>query len=808
MIRKLLFFLVFIPFFANAQNIQSIKGFVKNELNEPIQEVKVLIQGTKTFVYSDIKGFYELKVKPGYYVVSFTSLGFLTSNIEVKLVANQNFNLSITLKRDLRSLEEVIVQDQLSRNQGMIRIDPKIISQNPNVSQNFEAILKQLPGVSTNNELSSQYSVRGGNFDENLIYINDIEIYKPYLVRNGQQEGLSLINPDLVGNVKFSAGGVSPKYGDKLSSGLDVQYKNTDSVKYTAGIGTNGMSATGFFAYKKLSGAVGFRNKQNKFILNAQPVQGSYNPQFYDFQALLNYKLSAKTNISFLGIYNSSKFGLVPESRETQFGTFNELLRLKVNYEGQEQDEYNNLVSSFTLHHEFNKKLDFKWINSVFFITEKENFDILGSYIFDEIENDFANSNFGKVKANRGIGAYQNYGRNELQADVYSSEVKVNYTTEKSFWETGFRFQYDQIADQLKEFQMIDSAGFSIPNNYSNFILSQSVEANNKVNTIRYTAFIQNTADINSKLSYTGGIRFNYNNFTNEFLVSPRVVFAFKPNVKKDVIYKFATGLYVQPPFYREERNFDGTLNFNVKSQKSLHFVLSSDSQFEGLGTKLKFTTEAYFKYLYNITPYNIENLRVRYYANEQAKGYATGIDFRINGEFIKDLESSFRLSIMKTAEDIQNDSYVMKNEDGSTQTIYPGYLKRPTDQRVNFSAFFQDKLFRSPTYKVHLNLLFGSRLPTSPPSIDRSLQKFSIPAYKRLDIGFSKDILDPESDRIPKLLDRYFKSIIVYAEVFNLLNINNTVSYLWITDVNNFQFAIPNYLTARQLNVRLIIKF
>lgn len=808
MIKKLLFLFLLFPFLTHAQTSQCIKGIVNNELNMPQADVRVAIQGTKIFAITKLNGAYEIKLKPGNYVVTFSSLGFITSNVEVKLIADKDFNLSITLNRDLQNLEQVIVKDQIGRNQGMIRIDPKIVSQNPNVSQNFEAILKQLPGVSTNNELSSQYSVRGGNFDENLIYINDVEIYKPYLVRNGQQEGLSLINPDLVGNVKFSAGGFAPRYGDKLSSVLDVQYKNTDSVKYTAGVGTNGLSATSFFSYKNINGAIGFRNKQNKFILNSQPVEGSYNPQFYDFQALLNFKLSKKTSLSFLGIYNSSKFGLVPESRETQFGTFNELLRLRVNYEGQEKDEYNNLVSSVTLNAEINNKLNFKWVNSVFFMTEKENFDILGSYIFDEIENDFANNNFGKVRANRGIGAYQNFGRNELKADIYASEFKINYATKKSYWEAGFRFQYDKITDNLKEFELIDSAGFSIPNNFSNFVLSQSVEAANQVNTIRYTGYIQNSADISKKLSYTGGLRFNYNNFTKEFNPSPRIVFAYRPNFAKDIIYKFATGLYVQPPFYRESRNFDGSINTQVKSQKSLHFVLSSDYQFKGLGTQLKFTTEAYFKYLYNLTPYNIENLRVRYYANQQSKGYATGIDFRINGEFIKDLESSFRLSIMKTGEDIENDSYTNQNANGSIETVYPGYIKRPTDQRVNFSAFFQDKLFRSPTYKVHMNLLFGSRLPTGPPGVQRYRQDFNIPAYKRLDIGFSKDILDPESMHKPRVLDKYLKSMIVYAEIFNLLNINNTVSYLWITDVNNFQFAIPNYLTARQLNVRLITKF
>lgn len=801
--RFLLLFLIF-PVLLKAQNISELSGKIINEQKEPLAGVKIKVQDTKFQVISDDNGFYSLKLKPGNYIISFSSVGYLTSNAEVKIVAGKNFPLSITLNRDLQHLEQVIVQDQLGRNQGMINVSPKILSTNPNISQNFEAIIKQLPGVSTNNELSSQYSVRGGNFDENLIYINDVEIYKPYLVRNGQQEGLSLINPDLVSQVKFSAGGFAPKYGDKLSSVLDVQYKNTDTLKGIVGIGTNGYSFTTFLKYHKLEMALAYRTKRNTSVLNSQPVIGSYNPQFHDFQTLLNYQLNKKTSLSFLGIYNSNKFGLVPQSQETEFGTFNLLYRLRVNYEGQEKDEYSNLVSSLSLNSALSKKTNLKWVNSVFYITEKEKFDILGSYIFDEIENDFGNSNFGQVKANRGIGAFQNYGRNELQADIYASELKLNFSKKKSFWETGLRFQYDQVKDQLTEFESIDSAGYTIPNTYQNFVLSQSVQAANQVNTFRYSAYAQNTSEFNQKWSFTGGLRFNYNTFTKEFIPSPRAIFTYRPDFKKDIIYRFATGLYAQPPFYREERNFDGTLNRDVKSQKSLHFVLSMDDQFKGLGTNLRFTAEAYYKYLYDLIPYDIENLRIRYYADQIAKGYAAGLDFRINGEFVKDLESSFRLSIMKTAQDIQNDSYTQK--DGST--IYPGYINRPTDQRVNFSAFFQDKLFNSPTFKVHMNLLYGSRLPTGPPASQPYQQTFHIPAYKRFDIGFSKDLLDPESAHPPKLLKKFCKSFIIYAEVFNLLNINNTVSYLWITDVNNYQFAIPNYLTSRQLNLRLITKF
>mgnify|MGYP006153448415 FL=1 len=807
MLKNFLFFILFLPLVSFAQLTFKVNGVISNQDKEVLAGVRVKIQGQKNATITNNDGYYSLSLKPGDYILNFSYLGFKSINVEVKVI-DKDIDLSLTLQKDLQQLKQVVVEDQQARNTGMISVNSKLASTNPNVSQSFESILKQLPGVSTNNELSSQYSVRGGNFDENLIYINDIEIYKPYLVRNGQQEGLSLINPDLVGNVKFSAGGFGAKYGDKLSSVLDVTYKTFDTTQVIVGLATNGVSATTFFNYKKVNLALAYRNKKNTSVLNSQPVIGNYNPQFNDFQGLFNWKISDKTSLNFLGIYNSSKFGLVPESRETEFGTFNQLLRLSVNYEGQEQDEFTNIVSSAALNSQIGKNSNLKWINSLFLITEKENFDILGSYIFNEIDNDFGSSNFGQVKANRGIGAYQNYGRNELRADVFSSDLKFNFTRKKNYWETGLRFQYDKIADVLKEFELIDSAGFSIPNTFNNFQLSQSVDAQNSLNTTRISAYAQNTGDINDKISYTGGIRLNFNNFTNEILVSPRLVMAYRPNTEKDLIYRFAAGFYAQPPFYRELRDFNGVINQNAKSQKSLHFVLSSDYNFRGLGTNMRFSAEAYYKNLYNLTPYNLENLRLRYYADQTAKGYATGLDFSLSGEFVKDLESSFRLSLMKTAEDINGDSYIQTNEDGSTQVIFPGYIKRPTDQRVNFSAFFQDKLFNSPTFKVHMNLLYGGRLPTGPPNSPRYQQIYRIPAYKRFDIGFSKDILDPESTHKPRLLDKYFKSFIVYAEIFNAVNINNTVSYLWVTDVNNIQFAIPNYLTARQLNLRLIVKF
>ncbi len=770
-----------------------LSGTIRNANGEYLKNAKIAVKGENHFVFSDEKGNYQILLSAKNNVVIFTLEGYKTSENAVQVHSNKDIVLPIVLAKDLNILDQVTVSDNAARNQGMITLNAKNFSSSPNVSQSFESLLKQLPGVSTNNELSSQYSVRGGNFDENLIYINDVEIFKPYLVRNGQQEGLSLINPDMAGNVKFSAGGFSAKYGDKMSSVLDVNYKK-DSTGAIVSLGTNGISATTFVNHKKLNVALGFRNKRNQSILKTQQVRGNYDPSFYDFQGVINYKISPKFSAEFLGIVNKSEFGLIPESRETIFGTLQEVLRLKVDYEGQERDEYQNLVGAFTLNYRPNGHINIKWINSAFFITEKENFDIYGQYVFDEIEGDFLGGSFGKIKANRGIGAYQDYGRNELNADIFASDLKVNFNTKKSFWETSIRFQQDRIKDELMEFNYLDSAGYSLPNSYNVFELAGYRNANNQVTTNRVSGYIVNTTEWNDKISLSGGLRFNYNTFTKEFIPSPRFVFTYNPGNEKDIIYRFATGFYVQSPFYREMRNFDGNINKNIKSQKSLHFVASSDYKFKGLGTNLKFTSEAYYKSLYDLIPYELDNLRIRYLANKTSKGYATGLDFSVSGEFIRSLESSFRLSLMKTEEDIAGDS--------------EGYIKRPTDQRVNFSAFFQDRLFNSPTYKIHMNLLFGSKMPSWPPKTEIYKNNFTIPAYKRLDIGFSKDILDPESEKRIKVLDKYFNSIILYAEVFNLLNINNTVSYLWITDVNSNRYAIPNYLTSRQLNFKIIAKF
>lgn len=780
---------------AAQQRSAKLSGKVKNEKGEVLSGAGVYIQNTKYHTKTNGKGEYTLILPAGKNLVSYSYQGYKTQVLEFTINETEPIIKNVVLLSNQEVLKEIQITGQRQQHSGMLEVDANNFSQLPNASLNFESLLKQLPGVSTNNELSSQYSVRGGNFDENLIYINDIEIYKPYLVRNGQQEGLSLINPDLAGNVKFSAGGFSPRYGDKMSSVLDVQYKNSDTITTIAGLGTNGTSITTFLKVNKLDVALAYRNKRNQSVLASQQVKGSYNPNFHDFQGLLKYNISTKFSAEFLGIFNKSEFGLIPESRETIFGTLQETFRLKIDYEGKEKDEYQNLVGALILNYNPHNDLKIKWINSAFMITERENFDILGQYVFEEADDTYLGGSFGQIKAGRGIGSYHDYGRNELFADIFSSELKLNIIGNKSQWETGLRFQHDRIRDKLNEFNYIDSAGYSVPQNFTEgFPLYDYRFANNEINTTRLSGYVMNSTDLNGEWSVAGGVRFNYNSFTKEFLPSPRVIFTYKSAKEKDIVYRLASGLYVQPPFYREMRDANGIINHSIKSQKSLHFVGSSDYKFNGLGTRLRFTSEIYYKHLYDLVPYELENLRIRYAANKLSDGYAVGIDLGISGEFIRELQSSFRLSLMKTQEDVRGD--------------HIGYIKRPTDQRMNFSAFFQDRLFNSPTYKIHMNLLFGSKMPTWPPKTQNYNADFSIPSYKRLDIGFSKDLLDPESKKRLKIFDDYFKSFIVYAEVFNLLNINNTVSYLWISDVNNNRYAIPNFLTSRQLNFKIIAKF
>ena len=802
--KTLLLILAFAFCFAAIAQVK-VSGVVYNEKNQPLPKVTVSLVGLAGNDVTNEQGQYTIQSRLSNFSLRFKVIGYKIETIKFSEKKGAEIIKDIILRPDVKELRTVKVtnkQNQLNNAQSINVVD---ISSLPTVSMNFEAILKTLPGVSTNNELSSQYSVRGGNFDENLIYVNDIEINRPILIRNGQQEGLSFINPDLVSSARFSAGGFNARYNDKLSSVLDVRYNKPDSNQYTLTAGLMGLSATGKAAFKNSHLLFGFRRKDNRNVLGTQDERGSYRPSFNDFQALYQYDFSEKFSVNTLLNFNSGSFRLIPESRETQFGTLASPMRLKVDYEGQEIDNYYTYGGAVTGLFRPNKDVAVKWINSYFEIKERERFDIDGNYVFEEIDNNYGDGGFGAVRKNRGLGSYYNYGRNSLNSSVASTELKVEHRAGKHDFTYGARFEQARYVDEINEYNYIDSAGYILPANTNSFTFENAIFSKNKLNINTVSAYLQDSYAISSKTDVQLGVRVNYNDLSTEVLVSPRFLLLYRP--QEHQLWKFTAGIYRQAPSYRSIRDLDGTLNLDQKSQRSYNVSAGYDFAFTGLGTRMKFTSELYYKYSDRMIPYTVDNVRVKYLATETAKGNTYGADFSVGGELIDELMSFFRVSFLSANQDIIGDSYVKKDANGQNQTIFPGYLKRPTDQRVNVSMFFQDRLFRSPTYKVHLNLLYGSRLPIGSPQVATYTDDFSIPAYRRVDIGFSNDFLDKRSVKKPQFLSKYFSSVIAYAEVFNLLNINNTVSYLWLKDVSNVSYAIPNYLTGRQLNFKLIFK-
>ena len=806
-IYLLIFAVVFGITLVNAQPLVRVTGKIVDPKSFPLQQVTVAVLGQQESTLTDVNGDYTIYSKTTSFTLKYNLLGYKPMLLKINEKAAGRIVRDLVLEPNINELEQVTVtnrQNQLSNTNTINIADLRSL---PSVSGNFEAILKTLPGVSTNNELSSQYSVRGGNFDENLVYVNDVEITRPILIRNGQQEGLSFINGDLVTRAKFSAGGFEARYGDKLSSVLDVKYDKPDSNQFILSTGFLGTSVTTKFVNDKSFFLAGLRYKNNSSVLNQQDNKGSYNPNFGDAQLLYQYNFSDKLSLSALGNLNIGHFKLIPEDRETQFGTLNTQLRLNIAYNGQEIDSYQTAGGAITATFSPKPNLVIKWINSYFNTEERERFDIEGKYTFDELETGINTNGFTSVRVNRGIGTYLNYARNSLNSQTFSTEIKTDQNFENHIFSWGFRFEGNKFRDQLSEYHLTDSAGYILPNDASLFYLDQSIQQTNKVKINNFTSFVQDSYSLSSKTNLQLGIRGSYGSLSKQLLISPRLLLAYRPNNNRQIL-RFTAGVYQQAPTYRSIRAFDGSLNLNQKAQRSYNTSVGFDYAFDGLGTRLKFSSEAYYKYSDRLIPYVIDNVRIKYLSTQTAVGNTLGADFSIGGEFVKDLVSYFRLSFMKANQDILGDSYTVKNSDGVSTIIYPGYLKRPTDQRVNFSVFFQDRLLNSPTYKVHLTMLYGSRLPIGAPQSNTYSDAFQIPAYKRVDIGFSKDFLDDFALRKPKFLEKYFSSFMAYIEVFNLLNVNNTVSYLWLKDVDNVQYAVPNYLTGRQFNFKLILKF
>jgi hypothetical protein len=819
--------LVFISFAVSAQNTAVVFGKITDTDGAPVENVTISILGSpQAPVYSNEKGLFEYTVPSNTEItIVFSSINYNQFQEKLNLSNGQRkeLNHAMIFKNNIGVVE--ITGD--GRYQEITRIDPVNITHIPTASQDFNAILFTLPGVSSRNELSSSYSVRGGNFDENLVYVNGIEVYRPFLTRSGQQEGLSFINPDMVSSVVFSAGGFEAKYGDKMSSVLDVQYRQPRKFAGTASgslLGSN-LHLEGSSSNYRFTWTVGARYKTNKYLLSKTDTKAEYKPLFSDVQAYTTYDLNPNWQLDFLGNYASNRYQVVPQSRETDFGTFNQALRFRVYFDGQELDRFTTMLGALSANYRSDdEKATLKFIGSTFKSKESEAFDIQGQYFIDELESDFGKSNFGDVIGNKGVGTYLNHARTNLDATVYSAEHKGTYSVNRNMvtlW--GVKYSHEEINDKLSEWKYVDSAGFSMPiTNPQDIVLQDVIKQKINIASDRVSGYLQTnlTKEFNdtSFLSATIGVRASYWTLNKQPLVGPRATFGYKPHWKKDFLFKFSTGYYYQPPFYRELRDDQGNINYNLKAQTSIHFVLCSDYNFTSWRRPFKFIAEAYYKYLDNLVPYDIDNVRIRYSAKNNARGYARGIDLKVNGEFIKGLESWASVSLSQTKEDIKDDFYYSYVTDTNKVTsvvtktdstrVEPGYIPRPTDQLITFAIFFQDQIPNYPDFKVHLNLLYGSGIPFGPPGSPKYLQTHRMSPYRRVDIGFSYQPLKENREIKPKSPTRFLKSVWISLEVFNLLGINNTVSYLWVEDVSNRQWAIPNYLTSRQLNLRLIAKF
>ncbi|MBE51006.1 MAG: TonB-dependent receptor [Flavobacteriales bacterium] len=795
---------------------QTISGYVYDENKEILPGASIIIDNKENGISSNNQGFYEIGLKPNRSIkIKITFIGFETEEIRIPMLkVNQNYQLDVILFPKNNIINDVIVRDKDSRKQAFSRIKAKQVILVPVGNNGVESILKTLPGVSSANELSSQYSVRGGNFDENLVYVNGIEIYRPFLINAGEKEGLSFINPDLVSDIQFSAGGFEAKYGDKMSSVLSIKYKIPSEIKASMRLSFLGGSShfEGTTKNKKLSYILGLRRKSNQYLLNAMDTKGEYRPSFSDIQTFIEYQFNNKISFNFLGNVSQNQYKMIPQNRDTEFGTLNNALKLRIFFEGQENNIYSTYFGAFQTKIRSNENANLIFTSSIFKTIESENYDILGEYWLYQLENNLGSDEFGEVKFDRGVGKFIDHARNKIEATVLNLSHTGNiFKNNDRKIEWGISYQKEFITDQIKEWTLIDSAGFLLPHPPDNIgdsllftpelEMSSFIKSNLSLESNRYTSFFQFSQDIGN-FTINSGMRAAYWDLNKEILLSPRLNISYIPLWEKDIIFRAATGIYYQSPFYKELRNLSGEINYSVKSQKSIHYILGKDYLFYSWGRPFKFISEIYYKDLKNLIPYKIDNVRIQYLNNEVSNGYAAGIDLKINGEFVPGVESWASISIMKTQEDIENDYYI--NNEGNA--INPGFIPRPTDQRLNFSLFFQDYIPKNPFYKIHLNMIYGTGLPFGPPNAEKYQDILRIPNYRRVDIGFSSIIKKENHKNRIKWLNK-FESIIISAEIFNLLNIDNTVSYIWVSDVNGRQYAVPNYLTSRQLNFKLSIE-
>lgn len=811
-LRTFLFFLLVLSLSGSLAREAVVEGVLRDPGGQPLEFVNLALEESPLGTSTDQEGYFRLEVPSGQpLVLQITYLGFRTERIPLQLAAGETRFLEITLEPLPTHLPDVEVRGRQILSTDITRLDPRLSTQLPGPGAGVEGLIRTLPGVISSTELSSQYAVRGGNYDENLVYVNGIEIYRPFLVRSGQQEGLSFLNPDLVSSISFSAGGFNAMYGDKMSSVLDITYRSPESTAGSVSLSLleGSLHLEGISGNRRFTYLAGFRYKSNQYLLGTLDTQGDYSPSFADLQGLLTYRFGDNLKLSLLANYNSNRYLFRPEVRRTRFGTITDVREFTVFFDGQEVNHFHTSMGALSLNYDPGGDFSMVLSTSIFQSDEKEHFDVLGQYWLHRVETDFGQDDFGQPTGEPlGVGSFLNHARNYLNAIVLNASLKGQWRNDRHNILWGVSFQHEDIFDRLNEWSLIDSAGYALPRHPLHQILLQdTLQARIGLISNRLSGFVQNTWQFergHGRFDLTAGLRSNYWDFNRQWLVSPRSTIMYKPGWASQWAFRASAGFYHQPPFYRELRDMQGRVNEDIRAQQSIHLVLGSEFNFTAWERPFKYTAETYYKFLDHLIPYELDNVRIRYWADNSSRGYATGLDMKLHGEFVPGIESWASLSVMQTREKIEG-AFVI---DPQGEKMPAGYVPRPADQRFSYSMFFQDFLPRNPSYQVQLGFFYGTGLPFWAPTGDRQKNTGRMPSYQRVDIGFSKQLIGEASEIGADNPWRHFSSLWLTAEIFNLLEINNTISYSWIRDVENQLFAIPNYLTSRLINLKLIARF
>ena len=788
-----------------------IKGKVVDQELHPLEMISILIKGTTIGTTTNSDGEFSLPPLRGKsLVLVFSAVGYQKTELIIALPVNKPI-LQI-LKSELKSIQEIVIEKKRERN-NLIGIQPKFTSRLPSISGGVETLIKTLPGVSSNNELSSQYSVRGGNFDENLVYVNGIEIIRPFLVKSGEQEGLSFINGDMVSSIGFSTGGFDASFGDKMSSVLDITYRKPSRSGAIAEIGALGGSALleGISANGKFSHLTGIRYKNTAYLLGTLDKKGEYNPSFTDLQTYLNYRFTSHFSLGFLGNYASNSYQFIPKTQLTRFGTLTNPYQFTVYFDGREKDLFENYLGALSADYTPNENISLKLQASSFYSYEKEANDILGEYYLSDISQQNGSQTNQDSTLVNGTGSDLGHVRNSLTAKITALEHRGAYSKGHHQIQWGIKYRHEHVSDRINEWEMRDSAGYSLPYRANDLSLYRAITGKADIASNRYSGFVQEgwSSELASGiLGITGGVRFQNWDYNHQTTISPRISVSWKTGKERSQTFRAAWGIYDQMPFFKELIDRKAQLTKGVKAQKAIHYVVGYDKIFTGYERPIRLTTEVWYKSLSHLIPYQIDNLNIQYLPDQTANGYASGIDFKINGELPSGAQSWASLSFMKTEENILGDFYLKEVPGTGTVKIYPGNIPRPADQRINFSMFIQDYFPGYPSVKMSMTLFYGSRLPFGPPRGARYLDTFRMPPYQRVDAGFSRTLIDNSKKTVPKKHKYPVEEAWIGLEIFNLFDINNTISYYWISDIHNQMHAVPNYLTGRRLNLKFSVRF